>query len=74
MLPMFGDYYTADLLSGRPKTSTIGSEIVLYLGNTLGSSQARGAALVMVVAALVSVLTIYYLVSTAKATTEARSQ
>jgi ABC-type spermidine/putrescine transport system permease subunit I len=74
MLPMFGDYYTADLLSGRPKTSMIGSEIVLYLGNTLGSAQARGAALVMVVAALVSVLTIYYLVSTAKATAEARSQ
>jgi spermidine/putrescine transport system permease protein len=74
MLPMFGDYYTADLLSGRPRTSMIGSEIVLYLGNTLGSAQARGAALVMVVAALVSILTVYYLVSTAKATAIARTQ
>jgi spermidine/putrescine transport system permease protein len=74
MLPMFGDYYTADLLSGRPRTSMIGSEIVLYLGNTLGSAQARGAALVLVVAAMVSVLTIYYLISTAKATATARTQ
>jgi spermidine/putrescine transport system permease protein len=73
MLPMFGDYYTADLLSGRPETSMIGNQIVLYLqGNTLGSAQARGAALVMILAALVSVLTIYYLVSTARAAAEAR--
>ena len=73
MLPMFGDYYTADLLSGRPETSMIGSQIVLYLqGNTLGSAQARGAALVMMLAAIVSVLTIYYLVSTARAAAEAR--
>jgi spermidine/putrescine transport system permease protein len=73
MLPMFGDYYTADLLSGRVSTSMIGNQIVLYLqGNTLGSSQARGAALVTVLAAIVSVLTIYYLVSTAHAAREAR--
>lgn len=73
MLPMFGDYYTADLLSGRPQTSMIGNQIVLYLqGNTLGSAQARGAALVMILAALVSILTIYYLVSTSRAATEAR--
>jgi ABC-type spermidine/putrescine transport system permease subunit I len=73
MLPMFGDYYTADLLSGRPETSMIGSQIVLYLqGNTLGSAQARGAALVMMLAAFVALLTIYYLVSTARAAAEAR--
>jgi len=73
MLPMFGDYYTADLLSGRPQTSMIGNQIVLYLqGNTLGSAQARGAALVMILALLVSILTIYYLVSTARAAAEAR--
>jgi spermidine/putrescine transport system permease protein len=73
MLPMFGDYYTADLLSGRPETSMIGNQIVLYLqGNTLGSAQARGAALVMILAALVSILTIYYLVSTSRAASEAR--
>ena len=73
MLPMFGDYYTADLLSGRVSTTMIGSQIVFYLqGSTLGASQARGAALVTVLAALVSVLTIYYLVTTARAAREAR--
>jgi ABC-type spermidine/putrescine transport system permease subunit I len=73
MLPMFGDYYTADLLSGRVSTTMIGSQIVFYLqGSTLGASQARGAALVTVLAALVSVLTIYYLVTTARAAKEAR--
>lgn len=74
LLPMFGDFYTAELLSGaRPQTSMIGNQIVLLLqGSTLGSAQARGAALVTVLAALVSVLTLYYLISTAKATREAR--
>jgi ABC-type spermidine/putrescine transport system permease subunit I len=73
MLPMFGDYYTADLLSGRVSTTMIGSQIVFYLqGSTLGASQARGAALVTVLAALVSVLTVYYLFTTARAAREAR--
>lgn len=75
MLPMFGDYYTADLLSGRPETSMIGNQIVFYLqGSTLGASQARGAALVTMLAALVSLLTIYYLASTARAAREARQR
>ena len=30
-LPMFGDYYTPDLLSGSPKTSLIGNQINLYI-------------------------------------------
>ena len=73
MLPMFGDYYTADLLSGRVSTTMIGSQIVFYLqGSTLGASQARGAALVTVLAALVSALTVYYLLTTARAAREAR--
>jgi spermidine/putrescine transport system permease protein len=74
LLPMFGDFYTAELLSGgRPETSMIGNQIVLLLqGSTLGSAQARGAALVTALAVLVSVLTLYYLVSTAKTTREAR--
>jgi spermidine/putrescine transport system permease protein len=72
MLPMFGDYFTADLLSGRVTTSMIGSQIYFFLqGSTLGAAQAQGAALVTVVAALVSVLTVYYLVTTARASREA---
>ena len=30
-LPMFGDYYTPDLLSGSPKTTLIGNQINLYV-------------------------------------------
>ena len=72
MLPMFGDYFTADLLSGRVTTSMIGSQIYFYLqGSTLGAAQAQGAALVTIVAGLVSLLTIYYLVTTARASREA---
>jgi len=72
MLPMFGDYFTADLLSGRVTTSMIGSQIYFYLqGSTLGAAQAQGAALVTIVAGLVSILTVYYLVTTARASREA---
>ncbi len=75
MLPMFGDYFTADLLSGRPTTSMIGSQIVFYMtGTPLGSAQSRGAALVVVLSVMVSLLTLYYIVNTAKASREARQQ
>jgi spermidine/putrescine transport system permease protein len=70
-LPMFGDFYTAQLL-GNLQTSMIGSLVNFYLqGSTLGSAQARGAALVVVLAAMVSLLTVYYLLSTARAAREA---
>ena len=70
MLPMFGDYYTPDLLSGSPKTRMIGNEI-----NTLINSsgrEARGAALTVVLMCFVAVLMVYYIYSVAKATREAR--
>lgn len=74
MLPMFGDFYTAFLLSqGRPQTSMIGNEIQRLLQeSTFGYAQARGAALVVLLSVLVSVLTLYYLFATARATREAR--
>jgi len=75
MLPMFGDYFTADLLSGRPQTSMIGSQIVFFMtGSTLGASQSRGAALVVVLSVMVSLLTLYYIVNTARASQEARQR
>jgi spermidine/putrescine transport system permease protein len=76
MLPMFGDFYTAYLLSnGRPETSMIGNQIQgLLLGSSFGYAQARGAALVTVLAVMVSVLTLYYIVSTARATREATAR
>ncbi len=76
MLPMFGDFYTAYLLSnGRPETSMIGNQIQdLLLGSTYGYAQARGAALVTVLALIVSLLTLYYIVSTARSTREAMTR
>lgn len=73
MLPMFGDFYTAYLLSnGRSSTAMIGNSIQsLLLETTFGYAQARGAALVTVLAVFVSVLTLYYIVSTARSTREA---
>ena len=72
MLPMFGDFYTADLL-GTANNSMIGSVVNFYLTrSTSGASQGRGAALVVVLAAIVSVLTFYYLINTARAAKEAR--
>ena len=52
----------------------IGSLVNLYLTTfTQGASQGRGAALVIVLALVVSVLTLYYLITTARASREARA-
>ena len=64
-LPMFGDYYTPDLLSGSPRTSLIGNEINLYLRG--GQQIPVGAALVVVLTMLLLVLIVAYLVSAARA-------
>jgi spermidine/putrescine transport system permease protein len=71
-LPMFGDYYTTDLLSGRPATSMIGNQITFYLTQGQGTQQGLGAALVLTLSAVVSVLMVYYLVSVARASRELR--
>ncbi len=64
-LPMFGDYYTTDLLSGSPKTSMIGNQVNLYIRG--GGQVNVGAALVIVLMLVLSVLMAYYLVATARA-------
>jgi spermidine/putrescine transport system permease protein len=67
-LPMFGDYYTPDLLSGSPRTNMIGNQITLFI---LGGTQRQvGAALVIVLMVLLLVFMFYYLVSTTRATKE----
>jgi len=71
MLPMFGDYYTPDLLSGSPKTRMIGNEIEQFINSGVGG--ARGAALTIVLMAFVAVLMIYYLLNVARAAKEARA-
>lgn len=64
-LPMFGDYYTPDLLSQSPSTSLIGNQINLYIRG--GQQVPIGAALVVVLMAFLAVLMAYYLVVTARA-------
>lgn len=69
-LPMFGDYYTQNLLSASPRTSMIGNQIEFYLRQ--GSGNQYGSALVLVLSALLAVLMGYYLWSTNRAASELR--
>ena len=71
MLPMFGDYYTATLLSGSPKTNMVGKLIEQDILSGAGSG--RGAALTVVLMMFVGILMTYYLYSVARASREARS-
>ncbi len=64
-LPMFGDYYTPDLLSGSPNTSLVGNQIDLYIRG--GQQVPVGAALVVCLMLLLAVLMAYYLWVTARA-------
>lgn len=71
MLPMFGDFYTATLLSGSPNTNMIGKLIEQGINSNAGSG--RAAALTIVLMAFVAILMAYYLYSVARATRESRS-
>jgi putrescine transport system permease protein len=71
MLPMFGDYYTPNLLSGSTKTRMVGNEIDQFINSGVGG--ATGAALTLVLMVFVAVLMAYYLYSVAKAQREARA-
>jgi spermidine/putrescine transport system permease protein len=71
MLPMFGDYYTATLLSGSPKTNMIAKLIEQNINTSAGGN--TGAALTIILMVFVGLLMTYYLYSVARATREARS-
>ena len=58
-LPMFGDYYTTDLMSGSPKTAMLGNAINGYVQG--GPDKALGAALTLLLAAFLLVFMLYYL-------------
>jgi spermidine/putrescine transport system permease protein len=64
-LPMFGDYYTPDLLSASPNTSMIGNQIQLYIQG--GQQVPVGAALTIVLMIMLVLLMVYYLVASARA-------
>jgi spermidine/putrescine transport system permease protein len=64
-LPMFGDYYTPDLLASSPSTSMLGNQIYLYIRG--GQQIPVGAALVIVLMLFLALLLGYYIVATARA-------
>ena len=61
-LPMFGDYYTNDMLSRSPATEMIVNQVDFYLNGT--TQPQKGAVLVLVLSAMLVVFMAYYLVTT----------
>jgi ABC-type spermidine/putrescine transport system permease subunit I len=58
-LPMFGDFYTADMLSGSPRTSMLGNVInTALLG---GPGKPLASALTLILSGFLLVLMLYYL-------------
>ena len=68
-LPMFGDYYTPDLISASTKTNMIGNQIDELTRQ--GSEKVTGAVLTIALALVLLVLMVYYLRATRRATREA---
>jgi putrescine transport system permease protein len=68
-LPMFGDYYTPDLVSASTKTTLIGNQIDQFTRQ--GSEKVTGAVLTMLLAIVLLVLMFYYLRTTRRAAQEA---
>lgn len=58
-LPMFGDYYTPDLMSGSPRTAMFGNTINNYVQG--GPDKALGAAMTLLLSAFLLVFMLYYL-------------
>ena len=58
-LPMFGDYYTPNIVSGAPTTTMVGNQIDLYFHG--GPQPTIGAALTIVLAVFLTILMAYYM-------------
>jgi ABC-type spermidine/putrescine transport system permease subunit I len=67
-LPMFGDYYTPNIVSGSPQTSMIGNQIDIFFHG--GPQPSVGAALTMILGLFLGVLMAYYMYTVAKAQRE----
>jgi spermidine/putrescine transport system permease protein len=68
-LPMFGDYYTNDLISASARTSMIGNQIDQLTRQ--GSEKVTGSVLTILLALVLLVLMVYYLRYTRRAGAEA---
>ena len=69
-LPMFGDYYTPNLMTASPENTMMGNAIDLALQGQ--GQQQKGAALTLLLSAFIAALMIYYLVSVSRAAKEAQ--
>ena len=67
-LPMFGDYYTPDLVSASTRTNMIGNQIDEFTRQ--GSEKVTGAVLTLLLALILLALMFYYLRSTRRAAAE----
>ena len=70
-LPMFGDYYTPNLMTASPENTMIGNAIDFRLQGGQGQ-QPAGAALTLMLSAFIAGLMVYYLVSVARAARESQ--
>ena len=70
-LPMFGDYYTPNIVSGSPQTSMLGNQIDIFFHG--GPQPAIGAALTLVLSALPRRADGLLHVTVARASREARA-
>jgi len=68
VLPMLGDYYTNQLLSGAPGTTMIGNVIEGQLDAPGQTGQ--GAVLALMLLAVLLIPMLYYVISTARASEE----
>jgi spermidine/putrescine transport system permease protein len=68
-LPMFGDYYTNDLVSASARTSMIGNQIDQLTRQ--GSEKVTGAVLTVLLSIVLLAFMLYYLRTTRRATAEA---
>jgi spermidine/putrescine transport system permease protein len=71
-LPMFGDYYTPDLVSASAKTNIIGNQIDQLTRQ--GSEKVTGAVLTLVLSLVLLVLMVYYLRVTRRADQEVEDE
>ena len=70
-LPMFGDYYTPNIVSGAAQTSMIGNQIDFYFHG--GPQPTIGAAITIVLAAFLTLLMGYYLWTIHRSTQQERT-
>jgi spermidine/putrescine transport system permease protein len=69
-LPMAGDYYTNQLVSGSPNTNMIGNQIEYFL--LQGPLKNQGASLVILLSLVLFVFMLYYLLLTQRAARDGR--